>query len=467
MSTNTEDPLDRLNYYNGQRLEAADLRVEQDYHIRVRRTLNKALYTAGIVDGLEVNEVEGSTHEVVVSPGVAFDHDGREIILLEATTVQVYGVPSTKETWVYGNYLTIEYDEETTSPASDGCTSGGGSKRACDHAWSGPTRIRATPKISMQDAWPTADSGKVILAQIELDETCAVAGIHTQPRTYVESADNSTRSFVLEGEKAIAKGNPKTLSFVIVGAPATSVTLYLWGEKFPTMFYTEIGSHSHEVLEHETRLDDLQDEDDRSTSHHHTIEIAELNKLKTENASPVDDTTFDLTVPAHREGGDDLSKAVAFSLDDAKDGTRTVVGQLKGTFENGQHSHTVSADAALETSSETSTAARHTHVVPKHDTEPTGQDIAVDPRSTAFTYLDDLRIELDGEPITNKVLSQLQPLPADWTKLGDGTDEHALCSGTGAIVLDAIGEFNEGMHTLEFRVTNDSGGTLRYLLRVE
>src|SRR5438094_368397 len=43
----SEKPLERLNYYNGQRLEARDLKLEQEYHIRVRRWLNKSLYTSG------------------------------------------------------------------------------------------------------------------------------------------------------------------------------------------------------------------------------------------------------------------------------------------------------------------------------------------------------------------------------------------------------------------------------------
>lgn len=49
-----EKPLERLNYYNGQRLEASDFKTEQEYHIRTRRWLNKSLYTAGIARGLEV-----------------------------------------------------------------------------------------------------------------------------------------------------------------------------------------------------------------------------------------------------------------------------------------------------------------------------------------------------------------------------------------------------------------------------
>jgi hypothetical protein len=41
-----EKPIERMNYFNGQRLEADDFQVEQEYHVRVRRWLNKSLYSA-------------------------------------------------------------------------------------------------------------------------------------------------------------------------------------------------------------------------------------------------------------------------------------------------------------------------------------------------------------------------------------------------------------------------------------
>src|SRR3954462_15690854 len=71
----TEKPVERLNYYNGQRLEASDLKLEQEYHIRVRRWLNKSLYSAGIARGLEVRDQkkvdpnDPSAPVVVVGPG--------------------------------------------------------------------------------------------------------------------------------------------------------------------------------------------------------------------------------------------------------------------------------------------------------------------------------------------------------------------------------------------------------------
>jgi hypothetical protein len=81
-----EQPLDRVNYFNGQRLDAADFRADQDYQIRVRRKLFSSLYPiGGIVEGLEVTKHPSDAHKVRVAPGVALDFLGREIILLDPT----------------------------------------------------------------------------------------------------------------------------------------------------------------------------------------------------------------------------------------------------------------------------------------------------------------------------------------------------------------------------------------------
>ncbi len=230
MSPVVEEPLDRLNYFNGQRLVAADLRVEQDYHIRVRRLLNRRLYTPGIAGGLEVKVSLSSPRKVSVSAGVAIDALGREVILVEDTEVEVVGVPSTEADWVFGNYLTIEYAEETVSAVQDGCTV---KSEKCDLAWGGPTRIRATPRLSFQSAWPNEAAGLVMLGQVELGAGCEVVHIHNGVRKYVDAADSTVRSYALEGEKDIDGQNSKVLSFHIKGGPPSSVLLYLRGARIP------------------------------------------------------------------------------------------------------------------------------------------------------------------------------------------------------------------------------------------
>lgn len=117
----SEKPVERLNYYNGQRLEARDFKLEQEYHIRVRRWLNKSLYSPGIARGLEVREEQG-TLNVIVSPGLALDAEGREILLWEEERVPVQSYSGSSDAVVEGNYLVIEYREEKLEEEKSGCT---------------------------------------------------------------------------------------------------------------------------------------------------------------------------------------------------------------------------------------------------------------------------------------------------------------------------------------------------------
>ena len=200
-------PLERLNYFNSQRLEAIDFRLEQAYHMRVRRELNRALYSFGIGTGLEVRPHPTDLHAVEVGPGLALDPFGREIILFEPRTVKVCGTPRRADGVTFGNYLVIAYREEKVAPQSDGCAvvgvyptgtdpcackgtsplktnrcggecrggcGGGSCGGGCEcgatesqaYAWGAPSRIRSEPMLMFQDAWPAETSGKLILAQV-------------------------------------------------------------------------------------------------------------------------------------------------------------------------------------------------------------------------------------------------------------------------------------------------------------
>jgi hypothetical protein len=161
MSANPPDEaLQRLNYFNGQRLLAGDLRAEQGHHVGMRRVLNRSLYSAGIVVGLEVVKISPATapedkHRVIVRKGLAFDHLGREIFLPEDVKVQVMGAPSTSKGVVFGNLLAVSYYESRKFPTRDGCTVGA-PYRPCsgDLAWGAPTRIVADAVFEFLDSWP-------------------------------------------------------------------------------------------------------------------------------------------------------------------------------------------------------------------------------------------------------------------------------------------------------------------------
>src|SRR6476646_8079085 len=140
-----EKPIERLNYYNGQRLEADDLKLEQEYHIRVRRWLNKSLFSAGIAEGLEVYQDSANPQKVIITPGLALDAVGREIILLEEQRIQVIGRPNNTTGQLDGNYLFIQYREETGSEESDGCVPRTNGQQSAQIPWGGPSRVRAAP----------------------------------------------------------------------------------------------------------------------------------------------------------------------------------------------------------------------------------------------------------------------------------------------------------------------------------
>lgn len=72
--------LQRVNYFEGALLTAADLTAGQDYVRHKLHRRNRLLHGAGIVTGLQVSlERTGSNTQVVIAPGLAFNPRGEEI----------------------------------------------------------------------------------------------------------------------------------------------------------------------------------------------------------------------------------------------------------------------------------------------------------------------------------------------------------------------------------------------------
>jgi len=233
-----ERPLERLNYYNGQRLEAADLRLEQDYQMRTRRWLNRSLYTSGIADGLEVRQT--GPNVVGVSPGLALDPDGREIILIDAVEVDAPSLPAA--------FLTIRYDERALAERRDRCcVQAAGGQGAAESFWSGPARVRAEPVIAWSRVEPHEGAAEIVLAHVAKSADCkSIKVVSMQQRRYVGAASAAkVRQYAIEGFRDIDPDNPGRIHFHIRGRQPTSVALYLRSEQFPTLFYTEIGKHTH------------------------------------------------------------------------------------------------------------------------------------------------------------------------------------------------------------------------------
>jgi hypothetical protein len=74
----------RNNYFSGKLLSEEDFNDEQNYMLNKMRLHNRMLHGWGTVSGLEVSASEDSFNGVIVSPGVAIDPFGNEIIVSSA-----------------------------------------------------------------------------------------------------------------------------------------------------------------------------------------------------------------------------------------------------------------------------------------------------------------------------------------------------------------------------------------------
>lgn len=101
-------PLRRVNYFTGRLLTAQDFQDEQDYDIERHRLHNRCLHGAGVVCGLEVM-VDAAHNRIQVSPGLALDCLGREILLPETSLVSRPALQSVL-------YLCIRYAERGVEP---------------------------------------------------------------------------------------------------------------------------------------------------------------------------------------------------------------------------------------------------------------------------------------------------------------------------------------------------------------
>jgi hypothetical protein len=101
--------LRRVRFTSGQILGVDDFRAEQAYHRERQRLHNRMLHGWGVVAGLDVRSRGG---EVIVSPGLALDAAGDEVIL---TTEHILTLPPPLGA-DRSRYLIVRYAETLTDP---------------------------------------------------------------------------------------------------------------------------------------------------------------------------------------------------------------------------------------------------------------------------------------------------------------------------------------------------------------
>jgi hypothetical protein len=503
--------VERLHYFNGQRLVARDLELEQRYFIEVRRMLNRGLYAPGVVDGLEASKVDA--RHVRVSRGLALDPAGREVILLSDTTLEV---PSRLPSSPLGGYfLVISYGEQTRTGTWDDCREGVGTTP--------PDLIRETPHLAWTQTWPNqqacGEKGHpsdcaVVLALVKLDSSCQVSAIDPGVRQFAHSAvPSQVHAYGLEGEKDIDPNNSKVLHFQIRGGPPDAVLLYLWADAISSLLYTELGSHSHQlsttavipetdVASHTHSVPPTTTSKDAhvvtdevvpgsagsgidpghdpmaggTTGHTHPIRQA-ANPIAGFNgeAAGVSPDQFDSILTFVQTDGDSgnvwsgipATYRPTHPLDPSAQAGQTFIGM------DGVHTHDSSRvetdKATAGTFNATETITVTGGIADAGNTAPAVGSLPYQARdgAPAYGYFDSLQIKFDGTDITGLVTAQL-----GWTSLGDGTATHAMVtSGTGSIDLIRLGlPVGVGGHKLEMFLdpaATPSGGKVLYNLFVQ
>ena len=107
-------PFERNNYFYGKLLSVDDFRLEQQYGNDKRRMLNRFLYGAGVVTGMNVVAVDDTT--ILVESGLALDYSGREIVIDEPVARRLQtleGFGDYEDDYNTGYlYLCVAYEEE-------------------------------------------------------------------------------------------------------------------------------------------------------------------------------------------------------------------------------------------------------------------------------------------------------------------------------------------------------------------
>jgi len=495
-----EKPLERLNYFNGQRLQAADFKLEQEYHMRVRRWLNRSLYTPGIASGLEVYKIEG-VPKVKILPGLAIDHLGREIILLEEKDVDVVDHSGGGNGVCQGPYLTIRYQEDVIAQQDVSCRVGGASANKA--AWGGPARILAKPVLELNADPPHESSGKIALACITLAKGCtSVETVDTGVRRYVgEASAAKVRQYALEGFRDIDTKNEGLIRFHIRGRQPSSVTLYLRAEPFPTYFYTELGSHSHTFTGDGTSTDGP--DDINIPAHSHSLG----RKKDDQDKSKISLNTNGNCPPSHTHPVTLKARVAKYEPDTLKPQGNwlgvgiAIGGEHDANLENMHDA--VGAEMTVQgepnvhlhpivgvTNNCTTLAYPHIHsfkptgsAVETGANPPEEADVDEQGRQIALKFVSDLQIDLTPGmgstevPLTEAVLEQIRYSSSAWdnVRLGDGNDGHVFeTKGTGPIRIDLLPGvvLSEGEYAIRLSApaTEDmprNGGRIHFNLYVE
>ncbi len=183
------DDIKRLNYFNGQFLREKDFSDEQSYHLQHQRDHARLLHNPGIASGLEVPDPAAGSHGVTVQAGVAYDGQGRRIVLADNKVLDLSGVADDQAV-----YITITYNETPTDPTSE-------------TGISGNTRQTEAPLVAFSTAAPGNPNQTLVLAKVARSST-VVSSIDRSGRLQAgaKGGDLSANSLTLTSDTVAPSG---------------------------------------------------------------------------------------------------------------------------------------------------------------------------------------------------------------------------------------------------------------------
>ncbi|HYX28642.1 MAG TPA: hypothetical protein VE863_08750 [Pyrinomonadaceae bacterium] len=151
--------LGRIRYWPGQRLRSTDFTANQKVEEQRRWWHNRAEHEAfGIASGLSTEAIDSNLSGVAVSPGLAYDCFGRELVLQEARLVPL-------PEFADGLYLIIRYaDRVGRSPGPHCCeTTAAPATGNVDFVWQSKSSFNFTDGVPLAET--RLDHGGKTLAQ--------------------------------------------------------------------------------------------------------------------------------------------------------------------------------------------------------------------------------------------------------------------------------------------------------------
>jgi len=99
----------RNRYFYGKLLTVRDFEDEQRYFVEKQRLINRLIHGEGVVCGLKVEKVEDKSGFIRITPGVALDCCGREIVVPEPVEIDLSNLEEFGDEETITRWVTIRY----------------------------------------------------------------------------------------------------------------------------------------------------------------------------------------------------------------------------------------------------------------------------------------------------------------------------------------------------------------------